>query len=175
MVLQFRDVTAERINRDQVRKLTEHLEREKVNVPRLIRQTAGNLNHKGIHIHLLDCIYAYADKRLLKILFDNILSNAVKFSSKVAKPQIEVGCMVHDDYVDYFIKDNGIGIDMDKAEGMFRPFQRMVRDEDYPGFGIGLAIARRIISRHGGSIRVVSKPAMGATFYVRLPTVGPND
>ncbi|MCC5926529.1 MAG: PAS domain S-box protein [Bacteroidetes bacterium] len=145
------------------------LEMEHVDMSELVREAVANMNNGNIHVDLDSDIYAYADKRLFKIMFDNLLSNAIKFSSKVPHPKIEVGCTPFEDRLEFYIKDNGIGIHMDQSKDLFRPFRRLVQDDEYPGFGIGLAVVRRIINRHGGTVKISSKPGMGATFYIGLP------
>ena len=109
--------------------------------------------------------YIYADKPLLDIMLTNLLSNAVKFSSKKETPIITLGLKMIDQKAYYFIQDNGAGFDMGNSEKLFGAFQRMHRQSDFPGTGIGLAIVKRIITLHGGEIFAESQVNKGTTFY----------
>ena len=111
------------------------------------------------------------DRSQLIQLFQNLLGNAIKFRGDDA-PIIHVGVEdTKDDWV-FSVRDNGIGIDMKYAERIFTVFQRLHARDDYPGTGIGLAVVKKIVERHGGRIWVESAPAQGATFYVALPERG---
>jgi signal transduction histidine kinase len=112
-----------------------------------------------------------ADPALLKQVWTNLLSNALKYTAKRDPAVIEVGC--HDlgdgsGRQAYFIKDNGVGFDMRYAHKLFGVFQRLHRSEDYEGTGVGLAIVERIINRHGGTAWAEGKPDQGATFSFTL-------
>jgi light-regulated signal transduction histidine kinase (bacteriophytochrome) len=112
-----------------------------------------------------------ADPALLKQVWTNLLSNALKYTAKRDPAVIEVGC--HDlgdgsGRQAYFIKDNGVGFDMRYAHKLFGVFQRLHRSEDYEGTGVGLAIVERIINRHGGTAWAQGKPDQGATFSFTL-------
>ncbi len=117
---------------------------------------------------IADDVHVLGDGNLLKIVMDNLINNAWKFTSKKKTAKIEFGVLEKEDKKVYYIKDNGVGFDMKYADKLFSPFQRLHRKEDYPGTGIGLATVRRIISRHGGSIWAESELGKGATFYFTL-------
>lgn len=107
-----------------------------------------------------------ADPAMLKVVFTNLLHNALKFTRNRERAQITVGCERRSgDETVYFVKDNGIGFDMQFTQQLFGMFQRLHREEDIEGTGVGLAIVRRIIDRHGGKIWAEAKPGEGATFY----------
>ncbi|WP_347557876.1 ATP-binding protein [Robbsia sp. KACC 23696] len=114
-----------------------------------------------------------ADGVFLRRAMQNLLSNAIKFSAGNAQPVIEIGCYSGaDELVGFdiiYVKDNGVGFDMAYADKLFGVFQRLHRDEDYSGTGIGLANVRRIAERHGGKVWAKSDVGQGATFFVALP------
>jgi signal transduction histidine kinase len=114
-------------------------------------------------------LHAYADPRLLRIALDNLLDNAWKFTSKVDPSKIELTTCNRHGKLEFIVRDNGVGFDMAHAGKLFAPFQRLHREEDFPGTGIGLAIVHRIIVRHGGQIRAESAPGAGTSFAFTLP------
>ena len=119
------------------------------------------LNIQGEHV-------IYADETLLDILMTNLLSNAIKFSSKTESQKIEIGLRLVDAIPYYYIQDNGAGFEMNNASKLFGAFQRMHRQSDFSGTGIGLATVKRIVNLHGGIIFAESKINEGATFYFNL-------
>ncbi len=117
---------------------------------------------------LAPCI---GDERMLRQVFTNLLSNALKFSSHRTKRIIEIGCVEQTSENLYFVKDNGAGFDMEHQNKLFNVFQRLHSQEEFGGTGMGLAIVKRIVSLHGGTVGAEGKPDVGATFYVTLPRV----
>ena len=117
-------------------------------------------------------LQARGDNQLLRIALENLISNAWKYSSKKAAAEIEFGANKNGkDYI-YFIKDNGVGFDMEYANNIFKAFFRLHGDDEFEGTGIGLATTSKIIERHGGRIWAEGKVDEGATFYFTLPYSG---
>jgi DNA-binding response OmpR family regulator len=110
-----------------------------------------------------------ADDKLMRIMFDNILGNAWKFTSRQARPRIEVGEITDHSERIYFIRDNGAGFDNTYVARLFAPFQRLHTTSEFKGTGIGLATVQRILERHGGRIWAEGAVGQGATFYFTLP------
>jgi light-regulated signal transduction histidine kinase (bacteriophytochrome) len=111
---------------------------------------------------------AYADRRLLHVLLQNLVGNAWKFTAHTAAPHIEVGCQPRDGGQTYFVRDNGAGFREEDAESLFRAFGRLHSQADFPGTGIGLATVHRIVDRHGGQVWAEGRPGHGATFRFTL-------
>lgn len=112
---------------------------------------------------------AQADPVLICQVWKNLISNAVKYTSNTRKAVIEIGFTDEGSALTYFVKDNGRGFDMKYYDKLFRVFHRLHPQSEFPGTGVGLAIAAKIISRHGGRIYARSAPDTGATFYFMLP------
>jgi len=114
------------------------------------------------------------DSAMLRQVFVNLLSNAIKFSRHNATPKIHVGASVKDNETIYYVKDNGAGFDMQFADKLFGVFQRLHSSNEFEGTGIGLAIVKRIITRHGGRVWAEGRVNEGATLYFALPTTEKN-
>lgn len=110
-----------------------------------------------------------ADQSLMYQVWINVISNAIKYSSKKEKPVVEIDCYKNDEQVVFVVKDNGTGFDMQYANKLFGAFQRLHKATEFPGTGVGLALTQRILNRHGGKIWVDAKVDEGATFYFSLP------
>ena len=108
------------------------------------------------------------DWNLLKQAMINLISNACKYTRKVENPMIIIGAKAGSYPIVYYVKDNGVGFNMDYAKKLFGVFQRLHSVEEYEGRGVGLAIVKRIITKHGGSVWAESKEGEGATFYFTL-------
>jgi len=109
-----------------------------------------------------------ADPNLMRVVFNNLLGNAWKFTRKTTNPRVEVGALQGEGETVYFVRDNGVGFDSASAKKLFRPFERLHAATEFPGAGIGLATVRRIIERHRGQIRAESAVGQGATFLFTL-------
>ena len=112
------------------------------------------------------------DEPLIRQVWVNLFSNAIKYSRNKPKTEIEVGSYKKDDHVVFYIKDNGVGFDMKFYQRLFGVFERIHSQTDFDGTGIGLAIVQKIIHRHQGTIWAESKPDEGACFYISLPEDG---
>ena len=111
---------------------------------------------------------AFGDARLLEIVLTNLLSNAVKFTGPRLQASIEVGSAERDGETAFYVRDNGVGFDMAYAGTLFGAFQRLHKASEFPGTGIGLATAQRVIHRHGGRLWAEAQVDQGATFYFTL-------
>jgi len=110
-----------------------------------------------------------ADKVLITQVWNNLISNALKYSSKQEEINIKVGATKSLEGITYFIKDNGAGFDMKHAERLFEPFSRLHHEKDFKGTGVGLSLVARIMKKHNGKIWAESEPNKGATFYLFMP------
>jgi signal transduction histidine kinase len=113
-------------------------------------------------------VRAMGDPRLLRHVFDNLLANSWKFTSRNPQPRIEFGAQNGDGEIRYFVRDNGVGFDMAYAGRLFSPFQRLHARSEFEGSGIGLATVQRVVRRHGGRVWAEAQPERGATFYFTL-------
>ena len=113
-------------------------------------------------------LVCFGDSRLLRIVLDNLLTNAYKYSYLVEQPRIEFGATQVDKQMVYYVNDNGVGFDMAYNEKLFEPFQRLHSPDEFEGCGIGLSTVARIIRRHKGRIWAEGKPNEGAKFYFTL-------
>lgn len=111
---------------------------------------------------------AMADPTLMHSLLDNLMRNAWKFSARSEITHIDVGAKTVNGETVFFVRDNGCGFDMASANRLFGPFQRLHREDDYAGTGIGLTIVQRIVMRHGGKVWAFSEPGLGAAFHFTL-------
>jgi len=111
---------------------------------------------------------AQVDAGLVRQLLANLLGNAWKFTGRVKHATIEFGTLVRDGRETYFVRDNGAGFDMEHADKLFAPFQRLHGEREFPGTGIGLALAQRVVTRHGGRIWAEAATGFGATFFFTL-------
>ena len=150
------------------------MQTQRVVLDEMIRKVQGELEpEEGRHItwEIAPLPAVEADPILLHQVWANLLSNAVKFTAPRAEARIEVGALPVDaesDYVTLFVRDNGVGFDPKYAHKLFRVFQRLHREEEFEGTGVGLVTVRRIVERHGGRVWAESEPDHGATFYLIL-------
>jgi signal transduction histidine kinase len=143
-------------------------------VDRALAQLASAIDGRQVELVIGDLPDCDSDPALLEQVFINLLGNAFKYSRKRERARIEVGAMQggSDPTPVYFVKDNGAGFDMQYADKLFGVFQRLHRNQDFEGTGVGLAIVQRIVSRHGGRAWAEGKVNEGATFYFTLSPGG---
>ena len=156
-----------RIGRAEARKTV-------VNLEQLVKEVVAELRQETAGRDIVWKIGAlpacYGDRSMLKLVFVNLISNAVKFTRMRTRAEIEIGCVDgKKSEVEMFVRDNGAGFDMQYANKLFGVFQRLHRTEEFEGTGIGLATVQRIVHRHGGKIRADGAVDQGATFYFSLP------
>jgi len=148
------------------------LRRERMDLSSIAREIANGLRKtvpdRQVKIVIQDGLVADADPRLVRILLENLLGNAWKFTSRTAQPVIELATLDEPDGPVYFVRDNGVGFEMAYANRLFVPFQRLHSEAEFSGTGIGLATVHRIVERHGGRVWAEAAPGKGATFYFTL-------
>ena len=137
-------------------------------VDEVLRVLRAEQDGRAVEIDIAELPECQADPALLKQVFANLLSNALKFTRKCDPAKIEVGSEQRDREIVYFVRDNGAGFDMQYADKLFGVFQRLHRVEEYEGTGVGLAIVRRIVERHGGRVWATATVDQGATFSFTL-------
>jgi signal transduction histidine kinase len=148
------------------------LRREQLEVSALAGEVVEELRaanpERKVEVDIAPGMSAIGDQRLVRILLSNLINNAWKFTSLTQSPKIEIGQELVDSETRMLVRDNGVGFDMISAHRLFGAFQRLHSQSDFPGAGIGLAIARRVVNRHGGRIWAEGAVEGGATFYFVL-------
>jgi PAS domain S-box-containing protein len=149
------------------------LSKQAVDTAKLVQQVLDSLNSeqegRRVEISIGELPVCQGDPALLRQVWINLLSNALKFTRQREMARIEIGCQTNADGEPvYFVKDNGVGFDMQYAGKLFGVFQRLHRAEEFEGAGVGLAIVQRIVRRHGGRVWAEAEPGGGATFYYTL-------
>lgn len=152
------------------------LRREAVDLSAIARTVLAELGRsdpeRRVSVAVAEGLAAEGDFRLLRVVLDNLLGNAWKFTARVAEPRIEVGTIAGGET--FFVRDNGAGFDMAYADKLFAPFQRLHGAHEFPGTGIGLATVHRIVDRHGGRVWAESAVGQGATFCFTLSATPPG-
>ncbi len=151
------------------------LKPEPVDLGALAREVADELGEqvagRKVSFHIEVDKPVNGDRQLLRVVLENLLGNAMKYTSRKETAEIVFGCHEESGECVYFVRDNGAGFDMAYADKLFNAFQRLHRADEYEGSGIGLATVSRIIRRHGGRVWAEAKVDEGATFYFTLPGV----
>ena len=130
-----------------------------------IRESGAAVTHDPL-------VTVWADETQMRQLLANLIGNAIKFRKKTEPSRVHVSVERRDNDWRFSVRDNGIGIDRKFQDRIFAIFQRLHSEEQYPGTGIGLAICKRIVDRHGGKMSIESEPGQGATFYFTIPGRG---
>ena len=153
------------------------LSSEPIDMDAMVHAALAEIRSAGAHASAEVLVQALpgvrADPSLLRQVWINLLSNALKYSSTRAAPRIEIGFLPasgSEDYSTYFVKDNGVGFDMRYYDKLFGVFQRLHGIDEFTGTGVGLAIVHRLITRHGGRVWAEAELDKGATFFFSLPT-----
>jgi PAS domain S-box-containing protein len=149
------------------------LQKGEVNISNLVNEIIEQVSEetigRDITWKLGELPVVRGEKSLLKLVLVNLISNSVKFTSTRPRAEIEIGCREHGNEDVFFIRDNGVGFNMDYVDRLFGIFQRLHPESEFEGTGIGLANVRRIISLHGGQTWAESSVGLGATFYFTIP------
>ncbi|NUO52398.1 MAG: hypothetical protein HOV80_26420 [Polyangiaceae bacterium] len=148
------------------------LRREPVDLSKLaelsLEQLRSNHPERSIATNVHPGMHAEGDPQLLRVMLDNLIGNAWKFTDKREDARIDIGTAERDGALAYFVKDNGAGFDMAYSAKLFVAFQRLHQADEYPGTGIGLATVQRVVERHGGRVWAESAVGGGATFFFTL-------
>jgi signal transduction histidine kinase len=161
----------------QLARLTKaQLRTEAIDLTALARGVVDELSriepHRRVEVSIAEQLTAYGDGRLIRIVLQNLIGNAWKFTRDTHPARIDIGARRDHEPAIYFVRDNGVGFDMQHASRLFEPFHRLHRPDEFPGSGIGLATVQRILLRHGGLIWAEGVPRGGATFSFTLPGPG---
>jgi light-regulated signal transduction histidine kinase (bacteriophytochrome) len=148
------------------------LSKKYVDLTQLARDIIADLqvNNPARHVSITvgNDLTVKADESLVRVVLENLIDNAWKFTSRKGSAEITVDQIENEDRKVFYVKDNGVGLNMQYANKLFGPFQRLHSVDDFPGTGVGLATVHRIVQRHGGQIWVESEPNKGTTFYFTL-------
>ncbi|NUM45551.1 MAG: GHKL domain-containing protein, partial [Anaerolineales bacterium] len=148
------------------------LKKHRLSPARIVRQVLEELQHehagRQVEVRVANLPACEADPTLLRQVFANLISNAFKYTQAEPEPHIHMGYREKNGTPIYFVRDNGIGFDMQYAHKLFGVFQQLHLPGEYEGTGIGLALVKRILEKHGGRIWAEAEPGQGATFYFTL-------
>ncbi|MED5491637.1 MAG: PAS domain S-box protein [Pseudomonadota bacterium] len=162
-------LTLARVTRADVKLASLNLSRLATTVAERLME---NQPERDITLQIEPDIKVLADPALLQVAIENLLGNAFKFTTTQDKALIEVGSMIKDGETVVFVRDNGVGFDMNYADKLFIPFQRLHSASEFPGTGVGLASIKRVMSKLGGRIWAESSVGQGATFYLQFARIG---
>lgn len=153
------------------------LEKTMLNMNNLVENVQQELmvNEDGrqVEFNIKPLVEAYGDLSMIRQVWINLISNALKYSKRQPVSKIEIGCLREEENTVFYIRDNGVGFDMTYADKLFGVFQRLHRIEEFDGTGVGLALVHRIVSRHGGRIWADAAVNQGATFFFSIPVQTP--
>jgi light-regulated signal transduction histidine kinase (bacteriophytochrome) len=135
-------------------------------------QLQGSSPERQVMFVIAPGLIAEGDPNLLRVVLENLLGNAWKFTAREAEAYVEVGTCQQDGQRVYFVRDNGVGFEMEYANKLFNAFQRLHDMREFPGTGVGLATVQRIVHRLGGRVWAEAAVGKGATFYLFLEATG---
>ncbi|HEX3034210.1 MAG TPA: GAF domain-containing protein, partial [Thermodesulfobacteriota bacterium] len=158
-----------RLNRQEI--VLSEVKMEKL-VKDIFEELKFAISERNLEFNVKVLPNAYGDRAMIRQVFINLLSNAIKFTRSKGRAIIEIGSRIEDQQNVYYVKDNGVGFDMQYVDKLFGVFQRLHMMEEFEGTGVGLAIVRRVIHRHGGQVWAEGKVGEGAAFYFTLPRIG---
>lgn len=155
-----------RMGRKELSKVT-------INMTELVAEVVKELrereNGRKMQLNLLPLVQSNGDVSMIRQVWVNLVSNAFKYSNKKELSEIEIGSLPENGSVKYYVKDNGAGFDMKYSDKLFGVFQRLHKSNEFEGTGVGLALVKRIVQRHGGDVWAEGKVQEGAIFYFTIP------
>ncbi|HXG14674.1 MAG TPA: PAS domain S-box protein [Calidithermus sp.] len=150
----------------------QEMRRERVDLSAVARSVVAQLRRaeptRRVEVVIAEGLAAEGDPHLLRLVLENLLGNAWKFTAREPEARIEFGALDEGGRPAFFVRDNGVGFDMAYAHKLFGPFQRLHPTSEFPGTGIGLATVQRVVARHGGRVWAVGEEGKGATFFFTL-------
>jgi len=154
------------------------LKRQRVDLSAMVREKLQHMSEtepsRAVELRISDDLTAEGDPSLIGVVLENLLSNAWKYTSKRSAPVVEFGSeKIEGGGAAFFVRDNGAGFNSRQADRLFAPFQRLHRQDEFPGVGVGLATVQRVVHKHGGRVWARSAVGEGATFYFTLPVAAP--
>ncbi len=139
-------------------------------VNELVDNAARAAGERSIQFHVGTLPTIHGDATMIRQVFENLISNAVKFTRDRTDAKIEIGCEGEGDRLRFYVTDNGAGFDASYKDKLFRVFERLHYADEFPGTGVGLAIVKRVVEKHGGSVSATGAVDQGATISVALPS-----
>jgi signal transduction histidine kinase len=146
--------------------------KESVDLSAMVKEIGDELARsepeRQVQLNVVEGVTVLADPKLMRVVMQHLLSNAWKFTAPTENPVVEFYTTEWEGRVAYAVRDNGAGLDLNYADKLFAPFQRLHSQQEFPGIGVGLAIVKRIITRHGGKVKAEGEVGKGATFTFTL-------
>jgi len=153
----------------------EELHKTEIDTAKIVKEVISTVVPKDtFELEISELPPCYGDETLITQVWQNLIDNAVKFTLPASKRKIHIGSEIQANSIHYYIKDSGIGFDPTQAKAIFAPFQRLHGKDKFEGSGIGLALVKKAIQRHGGDIWAESEPGIGSTFSFSLPLMEQN-
>ena len=138
----------------------------------VVQELRAGEPERDVEVVIEPNVSAVGDKELLRVALQNLLGNAFKFTSPKPHASVQFGRTEHAGQAAIFVRDNGVGFDMNHADKLFRPFERLHPESEFSGTGIGLATVQRVVARHGGGVSAQGDVGRGATFAFTLEAGG---